>query len=843
MNRLLTLIAIGFAGLLAGCGSSANSSTQPGSTSGVLDVYSMDVSPDQFTLNAGDWSSITGTVDVSKNNATPKPLAPQPILSFYSSDPRVTVSPAGEVCAGLWDARYLTCTATVNPTTGLPDLPTGFVTITAFNASHNVSGTSLVSVHVRAVRITLGVPAANIYTGPVTVTNGKSSIPVGDYPSTTQCISQNNAVQYTASAVDANGTPIPNCSVSAVAGCINNDDYIWSTDNATAAQVSEYGFVSARNPGLANVYATLNGTVSTPLAFVTCPPESIVLSTSPYTSTTPVCSSTNPDCFTTADLTGLNKGDRTYVTATINDTNGLPLITAPLTFITSDPLIGSFASFLPLTSTLTANTSGRFSMMASCGAPSCNAAVGSFISPAGPGTGTATGFGYPVYSNAIGSTVQGTTSTTVLVTGTVLPNTTPPTPAHRLLVYDSTSLSLIQIVSLANLPNSLVAAPNGATAYVGSSTGLIVVNLTTYQPTLAWKIYPIVGGLSTDVITGTVLGVSPDSRYVVLSDVANGLVFFIDTTGTKVAQRFNIPNITSVAFAPDDSNFWIGGAGGVYEYQSDAFVPIGDINSADKGLSSNVNSLAWTPDGQSFFASGDQLINYSNCNDKENQQLPTGDPLSTVTNGLSTTVLPSAPGAPGAVPHLLGLDGNTNEWFDYAVTSSSEVLNQTVATVSALVPGGAGNVCNSTVSVNLAVTPKPSTLKSTAQQIAFSPIREQEYVTAVNPSGATPEFFIHGYDVLGQDEIKIPTLAAYDPVVPLSGGVLTDGSKLYFGTYDSTNGALLHRIDLATQTEDFVQQEVVNPTTGVPTTTPPTYITEVPATVGVVPSFVAVVPK
>ena len=154
---------------------------------------------------------------------------------------------------------------------------------------------------------------------------------------------------------------------------------------------------------------------------------------------------------------------------------------------------------------------------------------------------------------------------------------------------------------------------------MGSSGGLIVVNLSTYQPTL--RAFPIVGGLSTDVITGTVLGVSPDSRYVVVSDVANSLVFFIDTTGTKVAQRFNIPNITSVTFAPDDSNFWIGGASGVYEYQADTFVPISDINSADAGLSTNVNSLAWTPDGQSFFASGGQLINYSTCNDKETQPI------------------------------------------------------------------------------------------------------------------------------------------------------------------------------------------------------------------------------
>ncbi len=101
-------------------------------------------------------------------------------------------------------------------------------------------------------------------------------------------------------------------------------------------------------------------------------------------------------------------------------------------------------------------------------------------------------------------------------------------------------LSLTQTVELANMPNSLVVAPNGATAYLGSAAGLMVVNLTTYQSTPAN--YPIVGGLSTDVVTGKVLGVSPDSRYVVVSDVANGYgLFLIDTTGTKVATRYTIP--------------------------------------------------------------------------------------------------------------------------------------------------------------------------------------------------------------------------------------------------------------------------------------------------------------
>ena len=131
----------------------------------------------------------------------------------------------------------------------------------------------------------------------------------------------------------------------------------------------------------------------------------------------------------------------------------------------------------------------------------------------------------------------------------------------------------------------------------------------------------------------------------------------------------------------------------------------------------------------------------------------------------------------------------------------------------------------------------------TAQQIAFSPVLEQEFVTGVNPATATPEPYIYGYQVaynaIPQQEIRLGTI---NSVVPLSGGVLNDGTKLYFGTYDSTNGALLHRVDLASQTEDSVQQEIIDPKTGQPTN-PPTFVTVIPATVGVVPSFVAVVPK
>ena len=770
MNRLLTLILIGLAAILASCGSSVTSSTRPGTH----DVYTVVVAPDRLTLNAGDWSSITATVDLSNQNQTPKPVTPQPTIKFFSSDPRITVSPAGEVCAGQWDTKYLTCSQTTVPNTNplQLDLPTGQVTITAYNDSHNVSGSTLVTVHPRAASIKLS------------ATVGTST---NQYPPT-GCVSQDQQVQYSAAPFDASGNAIK---------VFAANDYTWEVADSNVAAVSEFGFVAARNPGVTNVYAKLNGTISVPLAFATCPPHSIVLASSAFTRNVPVAP------FSTADLT-LNKCDQKYMTATLLDVNGNPgaqlvdtngnaLVTLPLTYITSDTLTGSFTSVLPLTSKLTTNTSGRFNVMAACEPGTCNASVPDFNSPIGATSGILVGFGYPIYSNVIGVTVQGTAGSTVLVTGTTFTDGT--TPVHRLLAYDSESLAVTQTIALANLPNSMVVAPNGLKAYLGSSAGLMVVDLTSFQSSI--QNFPVAGGLNTDMVTGKVLGVSLDSRYVLISDVANGLVFFIDTTGTKVAARYTIPGIRAVTFASDSSNTWIAGDNGVYIFNSDTFVPT--LTNA----STLVNALAWMPDGQSYFASGSQLINYSTCDDRLNPQALTGTPFS-----LSATAI-------GGVPHVIGLSGT--QWLDYPVTTTAQAGS----------PAPAGDVCMSTVTVSTPVT-ATSTLSCPPLQTTFSPTQEKEFVTGVDPACASAEAFIHGYDVIGQKEI---TLSTTNPIVPLSGGVLNDGRKLFVGTYDSTaKTAALHRIDLATGTEDTLTDSTSN-------------LVTIPASVELVPSFVAVVPK
>jgi len=211
MNRWFTLALIGLAGMLAGCGSSATSSSKPGSN----DVYSVAVSPTQLTLNAGDWPQVSATVDLSHLNSAPKPISPQPAIVFLTSDTRVNVSPSGQVCAGQWDSEYQTCSMPAGTTP-----PTGYVYITANDPTHNVSNTIQLSVHQRAASITLTAPG---------------------WTAGTACLTENTELKYDATPLDANGNKITN---------VYDNDYTWSVADPSVAAISTYGYVLARNPGV-----------------------------------------------------------------------------------------------------------------------------------------------------------------------------------------------------------------------------------------------------------------------------------------------------------------------------------------------------------------------------------------------------------------------------------------------------------------------------------------------------------------------------------------------------------------------------------------------------------------
>jgi len=782
MNRLSTLVVIGLAGLLAGCGSSTTSSTKPPANT----VYSVNVTPDRLTLDTGDYTSISAVVDESTLNSTPKAITPQPTLQFNASSSLVSISPAGSVCAGKWDTRYEICTPGI-------DVPVNPITLTAYDAAHDVYGTTQLWVHRRAASITLTAPS---------------------YPthSAHDCVSQNSSVTYIATAFDSSGTAIPNCSNSSTAGCVNNLDYTWSTADSTVASAGIYGGVVAVGPGVTGVYAKLNGTVSLPQNFATCPPAGIVMTSSAYNKGVPVAP------FSTADLDTLAIGSTEYLNTTygfvvdINnvatptafvDINGSPMYfnTLPLTFLSSSLLTGSFVTLDSFTSRFTANTSGRTILSVSCTPPACNPSISDFVSPTGTlVTAKSMGYGYPIYSNVIGATVVGSTGSTVLLTGTTYSDGV--TSAHQLLTYDSESLALTHTIEVANLPNSLVVAPNGTTAYIGSDEGLVVVNLSNFQSAILT--YPIVGDTqTTDQVTGKVLGVSPDSRYVLISDTIKQVVFLIDTTGTKMATRYAIPNIRDVAFSTDGYEFWIAGDSGVYVYESNSFIK------TPHNVSSNVTAIAWALDGQSYFATGNSdLDNYSTCDDAFLQTIGGGSPVN-----LSSTAI-------DGVPRIFGL--GTADWLDYSVSSPSQVSNTP----------NIGNVCLSLASGRVVAqqpVKTPSTLRCTPTQFSFSPRLEQEFVTGVDSTTCSvPESVVHGYNLATKSEAL---LTASSPIIPLSGGILNDGRELYIGTWDSVaKTAALHRFNLLSVTGS--------------TTTPGTLAEDVtPISVPLVPSFVAVVPK
>jgi hypothetical protein len=263
----------------------------------------------------------------------------------------------------------------------------------------------------------------------------------------------------------------------------------------------------------------------------------------------------------------------------------------------------------------------------------------------------------------------------------------------------------------------------------------------------------------------------------------------------------------------------------VYVYTADTFIPISATTPADAGLSTNVKALAWTPDGQSYFASGDQLVNYSTCFSH-----PTQTPPALSLAGSTTGPINLDATAIEGVPYVIGLAGT--EWLNYTVSTTAQVTVPPVASVAPLTPAE-GDVCLSTVKV-VAPVVTSSTLACTPQQVTFSPTLEQAFVTGVvdtyspgfvtgETSCPTPDIAIHGLNVATNTELIYPTLKS-TPIAPLSGGVLNDGRYLFVGSFDTTNGAVLHRFDLSADT----------PTPGAE---------DASVTVTLVPSYVAVVPK
>ena len=493
IRNYLVWSSILFITIVAGC-----SGKKPSTDSS---ASSITISPSSLDMNIGAITSITAKVLNSNGSA----LSPQPAITYTSSDASaVTVSPKGEVCAGVWDINFITCKNGTAPSTA--------VTVTA--SADGVSGSISVNVHLKIDRITLSAPQV-------------------------QCVPQNQSLQFTATAFSSG------VDVTSSVG-----SFSWNISDSTVGQVNSSGLVVSRLPGIANVFVTAANTTSTSLAFVACPAKSIQLS--------------QVDTSNTAF--SLNKGDTVSLLATVTDTLGNQVNGVQLSFSSSQSAVARVTANGVVQADVSALAAGNFTVVASCTPSSCNNGPPGIIStPSGPTTAMALGFGYPIYSNLVKGTVAGTSATTVYVTGNSYPDGH---TNHQLRIYDSNTLNLQTTIELPYVPNSMLFDPQGSKAYLGSSDGTDGDAMMIFDPSsnsVTTFSGSITNSSTIAKVTGKVLAISPDGNKIIVSDIANSRVFIMNVSAST-AQVFSAPGVQSASFSPDSFKAFLAGPNGVFEY-------------------------------------------------------------------------------------------------------------------------------------------------------------------------------------------------------------------------------------------------------------------------------------
>src|SRR5208337_3789263 len=169
--------------------------------------------------------------------------------------------------------------------------------------------------------------------------------------------------------------------------------------------------------------------------------------------------------------------------------------------------------------TITAVAPGTASITATCSFPDCNINVPAQYS-----------------QNVVTATVTGSTSTKVFAASTLSTS----------LVPISTSTNTAgTAITLPYQPNSIVADQAGANLYLGSSSGLMMLNIASNT-------------VATQPVTGTVIAISPDSTYLLISDsVANAIYYYNLPTAATTSTAGGFTTSSSV-YTPDSGfNGWV----------------------------------------------------------------------------------------------------------------------------------------------------------------------------------------------------------------------------------------------------------------------------------------------
>jgi hypothetical protein len=261
---------------------------------------------------------------------TPKDYAGNAVVadvSYASSNTNlVTVTATGLVCAGLWDANFITCNAIKG------QAAVGQANINVKSGS--ITGATTTYTHLQVDRIFVTPP--------------------------TGCVSMGATPTYLATVYNTTApgcSPTIPCDITSTVGPItfNSTDLQVMTNNITS------GVLTATNPGATTIYASVSGLNSIPQPALVCPVQSILIH----------------DASSSNTVFNLAPTNTQNLIADVLDTSGTSI--APILSWSSVPAgVGTVAPTTgtttppPNSETFTANTGGTSIVTASCAPPSCN---------------------------------------------------------------------------------------------------------------------------------------------------------------------------------------------------------------------------------------------------------------------------------------------------------------------------------------------------------------------------------------------------------------------------------------------------------------------------------------
>ncbi len=462
-----------------------------------------------------------------------------------------------------------------------------------------------------------------------------------------------------------------------------------ATCSGTATVVTSLtnGVLTAEIPGVTTVFASVAGVNSVGAPYETCRVAQIMVTnaTSGQTSFT------------------LNPGGTQPLTADVYDSTGR-YITPTLTWGSSATAAATVAATGSVSNpgTITAVAPGTAYITASCSFPDCNRFVPAQYS-----------------QNIVTAAVTGTTGTLVYAAST---------NSLMLVPFNIATDTPGTAITLPAYPNSIAADPAGVSVYLGTnSSGLFAVNVSS-------------GAVTTYAVNGTIVAVSPDGQYLLISDPA-GAVRYFDVATPAVTGSAPGYTTTSSAYTPDSkSNQWINGTnlGVGLQTAFSGLVPL--------GYTANALDIS-APGGLTYItsASSREIDVLSSCNQAQTQTLPANAP----------TLIAKLPNGTGAV-----------------VADSPDI-----DVVTTPLPYNAG--CPITTQSTLA-TYDLGAGSFTARQIFISSDSTRAWIVSNLPELLT-------FNLSNQSPA---TVALTGSPTPYNGGVTLDGANVYVGTSDGT----VHRI-------------------------------------------------